>query len=112
MLFRLDEQIGLLLDKLDRDVGRGQYVVGLSSDHGVSPVPEAMKAAGFDAGRIDNPDLKGLLGLPMDADSSRQTDGKHFAWTQIKPKLKELQDLARHNRVEERLAQLKFRLQK
>jgi ABC-type transport system involved in cytochrome c biogenesis permease subunit len=45
--------------------------------------------------RIDNPDLKGLLGLPMDADSSRQTDGKHFAWTQIKPKLKELQDEAR-----------------
>ena len=54
VLFRLDEQIGLLLDKLDRDVGRGQYVVGLSSDHGVAPVPEAMRAAGFDAGRIDN----------------------------------------------------------
>jgi len=54
VLFRLDDQIGLLLDKLDRDVGRGQYVVGLSSDHGVAPIPEAMKAEGFDAGRIDN----------------------------------------------------------
>ena len=54
VLFRLDEQIGLLLDKLDRDVGRGQYVVGLSADHGVAPIPEAMKAEGFDAGRVDN----------------------------------------------------------
>lgn len=54
VLFRLDEQIGLLLDKLDRTVGKGQYVVGLSSDHGVAPVPEAMKAEGFDAGRIEN----------------------------------------------------------
>jgi len=57
VLFRLDEQIGLLLDKLDRDVGRGQYVVGLSADHGVAPIPEAMKAEGFDAGRIDNAGL-------------------------------------------------------
>ena len=53
VLFRLDEQIGLLLDKLDRDVGRGQYVVGFTADHGVAPIPEAMKAQGFDAGRID-----------------------------------------------------------
>ena len=55
VLFRLDEQIGLLLARLDQQVGRGQYVVGLSSDHGVSPIPEAMRAAGFDAGRIENP---------------------------------------------------------
>ena len=54
ILVRLDEQLGLLFDKLDRDVGRGQYVVGLSSDHGVAPVPEAMRAQGFDAGRIEN----------------------------------------------------------
>jgi hypothetical protein len=29
--------------------------------------------------RIDNPDLKGLLALPMDADSAKQSDGKHFS---------------------------------
>jgi len=27
--------------------------VGLSSDHGVAPVPERVKAQGFDAGRIN-----------------------------------------------------------
>lgn len=51
-MIRLDAQIGLLLDKLDRDVGRGNYVVGLTADHGVAPVPERLKAQGFDAGRI------------------------------------------------------------
>ena len=53
ILIRLDETIGVLLDKLDRDLGKGRYVVGLSSDHGVAPVPDRMKALGFDAGRLD-----------------------------------------------------------
>jgi ABC-type transport system involved in cytochrome c biogenesis permease subunit len=44
--------------------------------------------------RIDHPDLKGLLALPMDADKTKQTDGKHFSWLQIQPKLKELQEEA------------------
>jgi predicted AlkP superfamily pyrophosphatase or phosphodiesterase len=52
-LIHLDRQLGLLLDKLDKDVGKGNYVVGLTSDHGVAPVPERVKAQGFDAGRID-----------------------------------------------------------
>jgi predicted AlkP superfamily pyrophosphatase or phosphodiesterase len=51
-LIHLDAQLGLLLDKLDREVGKGNYVVGLTSDHGVAPVPERVKAQGFDAGRI------------------------------------------------------------
>ncbi|MDQ3624466.1 MAG: cytochrome C biogenesis protein, partial [Verrucomicrobiota bacterium] len=41
--------------------------------------------------RLDNPDLKGLLGLPLEKDEAKQSDGKHFAWNQIKPKLEELQ---------------------
>jgi predicted AlkP superfamily pyrophosphatase or phosphodiesterase len=53
VLIHLDTQIGLLLDKLDRDIGKGNYVVGLTSDHGVAPVPERIKEQGFDAGRID-----------------------------------------------------------
>lgn len=53
ILIHLDAQIGALLDKLDREVGKGSYVVALSSDHGVAPVPERMKAQGFDAGRVN-----------------------------------------------------------
>ncbi|MGV3532866.1 MAG: cytochrome C biogenesis protein, partial [Chthoniobacteraceae bacterium] len=41
--------------------------------------------------RIDNPDVKGLLGLAMDADETKETDGKHFSWNQIKDKLQQLQ---------------------
>lgn len=52
-LVHLDAQIGLLLDKLDREIGKGNYVVGLTSDHGVAPVPERVKALGLDAGRIN-----------------------------------------------------------
>jgi predicted AlkP superfamily pyrophosphatase or phosphodiesterase len=53
VLIHLDAQLGLLMDRLDRDVGKGNYVIGLSSDHGVAPVPERVKAQGFDAGRVD-----------------------------------------------------------
>jgi len=68
ILFNLDIQIGLLLDKLDRDLGAGNYVVGLSADHGVSPIPERLKAEGFDAGRIDTVGL----GRAIDAVLARE----------------------------------------
>lgn len=55
VLIHLDLQLGALLDKLDRDIGKGSYVVGVTSDHGVAPVPERVKAEGFDAGRISTP---------------------------------------------------------
>lgn len=68
VLIQLDVQIGLLLDKLDREVGKGQYVIGLSADHGAAPVPERMKAEGFDAGRVDT----GGLGKAIDAVLTRE----------------------------------------
>jgi arylsulfatase A-like enzyme len=52
VLIHLDRELGLLLDHLDKQVGKGRFVLGLSSDHGVSPVPERVKAAGFESGRI------------------------------------------------------------
>ena len=54
VLARLDQSIGRLLDGLDERVGRDRYVVGLTADHGVSPIPDQMKALGTDAGRIDS----------------------------------------------------------
>ena len=52
-LVRLDRTIGDLLNVLDARVGRGKYVLALSADHGVSPIPEQMALQHFDAGRID-----------------------------------------------------------
>jgi predicted AlkP superfamily pyrophosphatase or phosphodiesterase len=40
LLVRLDRTIGRLLDHLDTSVGAGNYVIGVSADHGVADVPE------------------------------------------------------------------------
>ena len=46
MLVRLDVTLGKLLAFLDKKVGAGQYVVGLSADHGVADLPEQNPAGG------------------------------------------------------------------
>ena len=52
LMIRLDETIGRLLDHLDRTVGPANYVVALSSDHGVALIPDGTTASGLDAGRL------------------------------------------------------------
>jgi predicted AlkP superfamily pyrophosphatase or phosphodiesterase len=54
MYAHLDVTIGTLLDRLDALVGADRYVVALSSDHGVTAIPEQLKAEGHDGGRIDS----------------------------------------------------------
>ena len=51
-LARLDHLLGELLTTLDRKVGRGRYVVALTSDHGVAAQPELLAGEGQDAGRV------------------------------------------------------------
>jgi predicted AlkP superfamily pyrophosphatase or phosphodiesterase len=46
ILVRLDATIGRLLDHLDQQVGAGNYVLGLSADHGVADIPEAAGLGG------------------------------------------------------------------
>jgi predicted AlkP superfamily pyrophosphatase or phosphodiesterase len=55
MLLRLDRDLGELFAHLDRKVGAGKYVVALSADHGVVPVPEDMQKTGADAGVLRLP---------------------------------------------------------
>jgi predicted AlkP superfamily pyrophosphatase or phosphodiesterase len=56
LLVRLDLTIGRLLDHLDRTVGAGNYVLGLSADHGVADIPEETHA-----GRQASKDVKDAL---------------------------------------------------
>jgi hypothetical protein len=51
-----------LLNALDRRVGRGQYTVILSADHGVCPLPEVSAARGIDAKRIHATDFAAAAG--------------------------------------------------
>lgn len=52
VLIRLDRTLGTLLDHLDRTVGTDSYVVALTADHGVMPIPEHRVTQRLDAGRI------------------------------------------------------------
>ena len=61
VLVRLDVTVGALLDALDARVGPNNYVIGLSADHGVSPIPEQVAARGIDAGRMRNRELRERL---------------------------------------------------
>ena len=54
---RLDATLGRLFRHLDEVVGPDRYVVALSADHGVAPIPEWAVTQGFDAGRIDRGDV-------------------------------------------------------
>jgi predicted AlkP superfamily pyrophosphatase or phosphodiesterase len=49
---RLDKELGSLLDFLDTKVGKDQYTVFLSADHGVTQVPEFMQENKLPAGRV------------------------------------------------------------
>jgi len=58
VLVRLDKDLGELFTHLDQKVGRGNYVVVLTADHGVAPIPADMRKTGFDAGILSLPELK------------------------------------------------------
>lgn len=51
-MLRLDKELGTLLDYLDANVGKNQYTVFLSADHGVAQVPEFMQENKLPAGRV------------------------------------------------------------
>src|SRR6267378_6725206 len=53
VLARLDQDLAELFAHLDKKVGRGNYLVAFSADHGVVPIPEDMQKAGMDAGWLN-----------------------------------------------------------
>jgi hypothetical protein len=61
VLARLDRLLAELITALDRRVGRGRYVLALTSDHGVADLPESLVAQGQDAGRVPLTDLRARL---------------------------------------------------
>jgi len=58
ILVRLDKDLGDLFTHLDQKVGRDNYVVALSADHGVVPIPEDMQTTGADAGVLHLPEVQ------------------------------------------------------
>lgn len=64
VLARLDVTIGRLLAHLDAAVGRDNYVLAFTADHGVSPVPETMGEAG---GRLPSARIRREVDGALDA---------------------------------------------
>jgi predicted AlkP superfamily pyrophosphatase or phosphodiesterase len=58
VLARLDLALADLIAALDRKVGRDHYVLALTGDHGVSPIPEQMAAEGVEAIRVSIRDTR------------------------------------------------------
>jgi len=61
VLLRDDLWLGELFDRLDERVGKDRWVLGLSSDHGVLPLPEQLAEMGHDAGRIPPGEIVGAV---------------------------------------------------
>lgn len=57
---RSDALVADLLRFLDDKVGKGNYLLGLTADHGICPLPEASAAKGRAAKRVDPAKLRGL----------------------------------------------------
>jgi hypothetical protein len=62
---RLDRALGVFLEFLDEAIGEESYVVVLSSDHGVLPVPEELQRRGTAARRLDDLDRQELIVPPI-----------------------------------------------
>jgi predicted AlkP superfamily pyrophosphatase or phosphodiesterase len=65
MYQRLDQTIGTLLSRLDALVGRDQYIVGMTSDHGVADIPDQAVAEGRNAGRTTATRLATAIGTAV-----------------------------------------------
>ncbi len=64
-MLRLDKELGELLNFLDRQVGKNQYTVFLTTDHGVAHVPEFLTDHKIPAGRVFIADVTKRLNLML-----------------------------------------------
>ncbi len=57
-LVRLDRDLAGFFAHLDKVVGRGNYVVAFTADHGGAPIPEDLEKTGVDAGWLNLEEVK------------------------------------------------------
>lgn len=62
-----DKRLGAFIDELDSYVGRANYILVITSDHGVAPIPEVVRdlprqqGARIDAGRMRDSEIQALV---------------------------------------------------
>jgi len=61
MYLKLDAQLGQLIKALDKKVGRDQYIIYLTADHGASENPNHLRNFGYDVRNYANADVVAML---------------------------------------------------
>jgi hypothetical protein len=91
---RSDHVVKELLGLLDHKVGEHRYVLALSADHGVCPLPELSRADGQDAGRVSASRLRSGAEAHLtatyggaDSGSIRWIDGTANLWIYLNRRL-------------------------
>src|SRR5260370_21996079 len=74
ILVQLDKDLADLFAHLDAKVGRGNYVVVLSADHGVVPVPEVIQKTGAEAGGLRIPEMPQKIEKRVDRVNDHKLD--------------------------------------
>jgi predicted AlkP superfamily pyrophosphatase or phosphodiesterase len=58
---RLDKDLGAFLNFLDQQIGKGQYLIFLTADHGVAHVPAFLKQHSIPVGNVDDQKISDQL---------------------------------------------------
>ena len=82
-LVRLDKDLGELFTHLDQKVGRGNYVVALTADHGVAPIPADMLKTGFNTGVLSLPELQTRMEQALDPFNLGKQPIAHIAGNEV-----------------------------
>jgi len=61
MYLKLDAQLGQLIKALDKKIGRDQYIIYLTADHGASENPNHLRNFGYDVRNYANADVVAML---------------------------------------------------
>jgi hypothetical protein len=92
-MLRADRLVADLLTYLDARVGPGRYLLVLTSDHGVCPLPEVARARGLDAGRVSpeqlTEDANSILqqAYPSDGEKCRWVEANVETWLYLNHRL-------------------------
>ena len=95
---RSDAIMAELLSYLDERVGKGQYLLAVTADHGVCPLPEVSQSKGIaSAQRVDKDELQKELDAhltrlfpttkPTDGKAAKWVEGFSFPWVYLNPRL-------------------------
>ena len=66
ILARLDRDLGALFAHLDRAVGKRNYVVAFSADHGVVPIPDDLTKSGREAGWLNLAEVRAHIEMALE----------------------------------------------